>query len=227
MKIRIAANNEENFSMFVATCTYHKLKLTFWSGTKGVTPRETTAAVDPYLPVIFLKTDHYRTCIWHPCHHLTGAGHYENLEVQFSFHPSCHTASSRSDFHMSISRGTCHKWRCVLLVECLMTVLYLLKTVSFSQHLFVSSAEQPPPPPSSSSSSSSSSGPGAYAPDALQPIGLLCDPYPPVIFFRCSHFWWKVPPHPYNLRDPSSERWNCGRECWPVTLSKCRLPRFI
>jgi len=30
-------------------------------------------------------------------------------------------------------------------------------------------------------SSSSSSGPGAYAPDALQPIGLLCDPYPPVI----------------------------------------------
>ena len=30
-------------------------------------------------------------------------------------------------------------------------------------------------------SSSSSSGPGAYAPDALQPIGLVCDPYPPVI----------------------------------------------
>ena len=27
----------------------------------------------------------------------------------------------------------------------------------------------------------SSSGPGAYAPDALQPIGLVCDPYPPVI----------------------------------------------
>ena len=26
------------------------------------------------------------------------------------------------------------------------------------------------------SSSSSSSGPGAYAPDALLPIGLLCDP---------------------------------------------------
>jgi len=30
-------------------------------------------------------------------------------------------------------------------------------------------------------SSSLSSGPGAYAPDALQPIGLLCNPYPPVI----------------------------------------------
>jgi hypothetical protein len=29
--------------------------------------------------------------------------------------------------------------------------------------------------------SSSSSGPGAYVPDVLQPIGLLCDPYPPVI----------------------------------------------
>jgi hypothetical protein len=31
-------------------------------------------------------------------------------------------------------------------------------------------------------SSSSSSGPGAYAPDAPQPIGLLCDPCSPVIF---------------------------------------------
>jgi len=30
-------------------------------------------------------------------------------------------------------------------------------------------------------SSSSSSGPGAYAPDAPQPIDLLCDPYPPLI----------------------------------------------
>jgi hypothetical protein len=30
-------------------------------------------------------------------------------------------------------------------------------------------------------SSSSSSGPGAHAPDALQPIGLLCNSYPPVI----------------------------------------------
>jgi hypothetical protein len=29
--------------------------------------------------------------------------------------------------------------------------------------------------------SSLSSRPGAYAPDAPQPIGLLCDPYPPVI----------------------------------------------
>jgi hypothetical protein len=29
--------------------------------------------------------------------------------------------------------------------------------------------------------SSSSSGPGAYAPDELQPVGLSCDPYAPVI----------------------------------------------
>ena len=25
----------------------------------------------------------------------------------------------------------------------------------------------------------------------------------------------------------SSERWNCGRECWTVILSKCRLPHYI
>lgn len=42
MKIGIAANNEENFSMFVAICTYHRLQLTFRFGTKGVTPLETT-----------------------------------------------------------------------------------------------------------------------------------------------------------------------------------------
>jgi hypothetical protein len=69
-------------------------------------------------------------------------------------------------------------------------------------------------------SSSSSSGPRAYAPDALQPMGLLCDPCPPVIFRR-SHFRCQVPPHPYDARDPSSERWNCGQECWPVILPKC------
>ena len=43
--------------------------------------------------------------------------------------------------------------------------------------------------------SSSSSGPGAYAPDAPQLIGLLCDPCPPVIFRR-SYFRRQVPPHP-------------------------------
>jgi len=77
-----------------------------------------------------------------------------------------------------------------------------------------------------SSSSSSSSGPGAYAPDTPQPIGLLCDPCPPLIFRR-SHFRRQVPPRPYDARDPSSERWNCGRECWPVILPKYRLPRYI
>ena len=75
-------------------------------------------------------------------------------------------------------------------------------------------------------SSSSSSGPGAYAPDAPQPIGLLCDPCPLVIFRR-SHFRRQVPPRPYDVRDPSSERWYCGRECWPAILPKCWLPHFI
>ena len=65
------------------------------------------------------------------------------------------------------------------------------------------------------SSSSSSAGPRVYAPDAPQPIGLLCDPCPPVIFRR-SHFRRQVPPCPYDVRDPSSERWDCGQECWPV-----------
>jgi len=61
---------------------------------------------------------------------------------------------------------------------------------------------------------SSSSGPGAYAPDAPQPIGLLCNPCHPRDF-RHSHFRRQAPPRPYDVRDPSSERWNCGRECWP------------
>jgi len=45
--------------------------------------------------------------------------------------------------------------------------------------------------------------------------------------FRRSHFHRQMPPHPYDARDPSSERWNCGRECWLVILPKCRLPRYI
>jgi hypothetical protein len=44
--------------------------------------------------------------------------------------------------------------------------------------------------------------------------------------FRCSYFRRQVPPHPYDTRDPSSERWNCGRECWPVILPKCRYVTF-
>jgi hypothetical protein len=33
--------------------------------------------------------------------------------------------------------------------------------------------------------------------------------------------------HVCTTRHPSSERWYCGRECWPIILPKCRLPRFI
>ena len=66
-------------------------------------------------------------------------------------------------------------------------------------------------PPLAVTSFSSSSVPGACAPDAPQPIGLLCDSCPPVIS-GCSHFRRQAPPRPYDSRDPSSERWNCGRE---------------
>jgi hypothetical protein len=47
---------------------------------------------------------------------------------------------------------------------------------------------------------SSSSGPRAYAPDAPQPVGLLCYPCPPANV-RHSHFHHQVPPHPYDVRD--------------------------
>jgi hypothetical protein len=64
--------------------------------------------------------------------------------------------------------------------------------------------------------SSSSSGPGAYAPDALQPVGLLCNPVnPPVcldvptVAARCLHVF-------LDARDPSSERWNL----WTGMLSE-------
>jgi len=39
---------------------------------------------------------------------------------------------------------------------------------------------------------------------------------PPAQWFRRSNFHRQVPPRPYDKRDPSSERWNCGRECWPI-----------
>jgi len=53
-----------------------------------------------------------------------------------------------------------------------------------------------------SSSSSSSSGPGAYAPDAPQPVGLLCYPlyYPTVL--DVSTFATSPSPRPCNPRDP-------------------------
>jgi hypothetical protein len=71
--------------------------------------------------------------------------------------------------------------------------------------------------------SSSSSGPGVYAPDALQPLGLIVWPWTPPPWFRRSHFRCQVPPHPYDARDPSSKRWNCGWECWLVILPKCQF----
>jgi len=49
-----------------------------------------------------------------------------------------------------------------------------------------------------------STGPGACASDALQPIGLLCNPEPPPMVYFCC----QAPPCPYDVRDPSSERWN-------------------
>jgi hypothetical protein len=55
---------------------------------------------------------------------------------------------------------------------------------------------------------------------------LIVRPWTPP-WFRRSYFCWQVPPRPYDARDPSSGRWNCGRECWPVILPKCRFPRYI
>jgi len=57
-------------------------------------------------------------------------------------------------------------------------------------------------------------------------MGLLCNPCPPRDF-RCSHFRCQAPPRIYDVRDPSSKRWNCGQECWLVILPKCQLPRYI
>jgi hypothetical protein len=51
------------------------------------------------------------------------------------------------------------------------------------------------------------SGPGAYAPDTPQPLGLLCNPFNPPIFRR-SHCRRQVHPCPRDARDRSSERWN-------------------
>jgi hypothetical protein len=62
-----------------------------------------------------------------------------------------------------------------------------------------------------------SSGPGAYAPDALQPVGLLCNLVNPptacldvpTVAARCLHVF-------LNVRDTSSERWNL----WAGMLSE-------
>jgi len=45
--------------------------------------------------------------------------------------------------------------------------------------------------------------------------------------FRRSHFRHQVSPRRHDMIDPSGGRWNCGRECCPVILPKCRLPRHL
>jgi hypothetical protein len=73
----------------------------------------------------------------------------------------------------------------------------------------------------------SSTGPGAYAPDAPQPIGFIVQPW--------------TPPHGLDVPISAARRLhvhmtreilaakgrNCGRECWLIILPKCRLPRSI
>ena len=41
---------------------------------------------------------------------------------------------------------------------------------------------------------------------------------------RRSHFRRQVPVLHNGARDPSREKWNCGREVFPVILAKFRLP---
>jgi hypothetical protein len=53
-------------------------------------------------------------------------------------------------------------------------------------------------------------------------LGVVCHCFPPPIDFptfaaRCLYVR-------NDVTDPSSERWNCGREICPVILPKCRLP---
>jgi len=55
---------------------------------------------------------------------------------------------------------------------------------------------------------------------------LIVRPWTP-LSFRRPYSRRQVPPRPNNARDPSSKRWNCGRECWPIILPKYRLPRSI
>jgi hypothetical protein len=71
-------------------------------------------------------------------------------------------------------------------------------------------------------------GPGTYAPDAPQHLGLLCDPYnsspPPVLDVptfaaRCLHV--------HTTREIEAARgWTYGREYYMIILPKCRLPHY-
>ena len=66
-----------------------------------------------------------------------------------------------------------------------------------------------------------------HMPQMHRSLQAYCGTLTPPLWFRRSYFRRQVPPRPYDARDPSSERWNCGRECWPVILPKCRLTRYI
>jgi hypothetical protein len=62
-----------------------------------------------------------------------------------------------------------------------------------------------------------SSGPRAYAPDALQPVGLLC--YPSVL--DVPTFVASPSPRPCYPRDPQQRKVELrGRESWPIILPK-------
>jgi hypothetical protein len=56
-------------------------------------------------------------------------------------------------------------------------------------------------------------------------LGIVCHCFPPrldVPTFAARYL------HVHNdARDPSSERWNYGRECCPAILPKLRLPRYL
>ena len=65
-----------------------------------------------------------------------------------------------------------------------------------------------------------------YGSGTLQPgqvMGVVCHCFPPpldVFTFAARCLYVRN-----DARDPSSERWNCGREICPVILPKFRLPR--
>jgi hypothetical protein len=73
----------------------------------------------------------------------------------------------------------------------------------------------------------SSSGPGAYAPDAVQPVGLLGKPVTPRVFRR-SHCRHQMSPESFSTREIQAAKGGTyGREFYTRILPKCRIPRYI
>ena len=66
-----------------------------------------------------------------------------------------------------------------------------------------------------------------HMPQMHHSLWAYCATLVPPRDFRRSHFRCQAPPRLYDVRDPSSKRWNCGQECWPVILPKCWLPLYI